>query len=154
MLTLGLPPETLRIASETLAYLEANSQPLIHPGDEFLSSFVKSDMPQPIMDEIRQTRLEEDTVKELKEVVDIEEEDQETEEEEATAPLLYSRVLSERERRKMEKVQAKAEKDAEKARKKAESEALKAERDKDKVDGRMGAIVSKLKPMEAASSFD
>jgi regulator of protease activity HflC (stomatin/prohibitin superfamily) len=153
MLTLGLPPETLRIASEMLAYLEDNSQPVIHPGDEFLSSFVKSDMSQPIMDEIRQSQLEEDTVEELKEVVDIEEDDQEAEEE-ATAPLLYTRVLSERERRKMEKVQAKAEKDAEKARQKAEFEALKAERDKDKVDRKMKAIVSKLKPMGVASSLD
>jgi hypothetical protein len=153
-LTLGLPLETLRIASETLAYLEDNSQPVIHPGDEFLSSFVKSDTSQPIMDVIRQNRLDEDTVEELKEVIDIEEEDQEAEEEEAPAPQLYTRVLSERERRKMEKVQAKAEKDAEKARKKAELESLKAERDKEKVDRKMRAIVSKLKPMELASSLD
>lgn len=153
MPTVGLPSETLRIASETLAYLEDNSQPVIHPGDQFLSSFVKSDSSQPIMDEIRQIRLDEDTVEELKEVVDIEEEYQEAEEE-TPAPQLYTRVLSERERRKMEKVQAKTEKDAEKARKKAELEALKAERDKEKVDRKMTAIVSKMKPMELASSLD
>jgi len=149
-----LPPETLRIASQTLDYLEHNAQPVIHPGDEFLTSFVKEDTHQPIMDQIRQTHLEEEKIEDLQEVVDLEDEQEEEPEDESPAPRLYSRILSDKERRKMEKVQAKAEKDAEKERKRAEMETLKAEREKEKADRKMRAIVAKLRPMEVSASAE
>jgi len=104
------------------------------------------------MDEIRQGKLEEEKLEELKEVIHIEEDEDETnEEDEGPTPQLYGRILSDKERRKMEKVQAKAEKDAEKERKKAEMEALKGERDQEKEERKTRATVPKLKPMEMSS---
>jgi hypothetical protein len=149
-----LPPETLRIASQTLDYLEDNAQPIIHPGDEFLTSFVKEDSHQPIMDQVRQTRLDEEKIEDLQEVVDLEDEQEEEPEDESPVPQLYSRILSDKERRKMEKVQAKAEIDAEKKKKRAEIETLKMEREKEKADKKMKAIVAKLGPMEVSASAE
>jgi len=145
----GLPPETLRIAAQTLDYLERNAEPVIHPGDEFLSSFVKEDTHQPIIDEISQTHLEEEKIEDLKEVIEIEEDQEEEGDEEVpSTPELYHRILSDKEKRKMEKVRSKAEKDAEKERKRIEKEILKAEREKDKADRKMRAVVAKLRPFE------
>ena len=149
-----MPPETLRIASQTLDYLEHNAQPIIHPGDEFLTSFVKEDTHQPIMDQIGQTHFEEEKIEDLREVIDLEDEQEEEPEDKSPAPQLYSRILSDKERRKMEKVQAKAEKDAEKERKRAEIETLKAEREKEKADKKMRAFVAKLRPMEVSASAE
>lgn len=153
-LIVGLPSETLRIASQTLDYLEHNAQPIIHPGDEFLRSFVKEDTHQPMMDHIRQTHLEEEKIEDLWEVVDMEDEQEEEPEEDSPAPQLYSRILSDKERRKMEKVQAKAEKDAEKERKRAEIETLRAKKEKKKADKKMKTVVAKLRPMAASASAE
>jgi hypothetical protein len=148
-----LPPETLRIASQTLDYLEDNAQPIIHPGDEFLTSFVKEDSHQPIMDQVRQTHLDEEKIEDLQEVVDLEDEQDEEPEDESSAPQLYSRILSDKERRKMEKVRAKAGMDAEKKKKRAEMETLKTEREKEKADKKMKVIVAKLEPIEVSASI-
>ena len=149
----GLPPETLRIASQTLDYLESNAQPIIHPGDEFLTSFVKEDIHQPIMDQIRETQLEDDKIEDLREVIDIEEEQDEEQEDTPTAQL-YSRILSDKERRKMDKVQAKADKDAEKERKRIELEMMKAEREKEKADRKTRTVVAKERPIEMSGSVE
>ena len=148
----GLPPETLRIASQTLDYLERNAKPIVHAGDKFLTSFIKENAYQPIMDQICQTQLEEDKIEDLREVIEIDDvqEADEQKEESLSAPL-NSLMLSDKERRKMEKVQAKAEKDAEKERKRAEIEILKAEREKEKADKKMRAVVAKLRPVEVTS---
>jgi hypothetical protein len=149
----GLPPETLRIASQTLNYLENNAQPIIHPGDEFLTSFVKEDTHQSIMDQIRETQPEDETIEDLREVIDIEEE-QDEEQEDTPTPQLYSRLLSDKERRKLEKVQAEADKDAEKMKKRIELEMMKAEREKEKVDRKMKTVVEKLRPIEMSGSAE
>ena len=106
------------------------------------------------MDQIRQTHVEEEKIEDLREVVDLEDEQEEELENESPAAQLYSRILSNKARRKMEKVQSKAEKDAEKERKRAETEALKAERGKEKADKKMKAIVAKMRPMEVSASVE
>lgn len=106
------------------------------------------------MDQIRQTNAEEEKIEDLREVVDLEDEQEEELEDESPAAQLYFRVLSNKERRKMEKAQAKAEKDAEKERKRVETEALKAEKGKEKADKKMKAIVAKLRPMEVSASAE
>src|SRR5205814_1701561 len=131
-----------------------NAQPIIHPGDEFLTSFVKDDTHQPIMDQIRETQLEEEKIEDLREVVDLEDEQEEEPDEDSPAPQLYSRILSDKERRKMEKVQAKAEKDAEKERKRVETETVKEEREKEKADKKVKVIVAKLSQMEVSASAE
>lgn len=148
----GLPPETLCIASQTLDYLESNAQPIIHPGDDFLNSFVKEDTHQPIMEQIRESQPEDEKIENLQEIVDIADEQEEEQEEDVRAPQLYSRILSDKERRKMEKVQAKADKDAEKEKKRIKTEMLKAERVK--ADKKMRAIVAKLRPLEMSGSAE
>src|SRR5277367_191366 len=151
----GLPAQTLRIAAQTLGYLEGNSQPIVHPNDEFLASFIKDETQQPTMDPIPETHLEEDKIEDLKEVINIEEENEEDhQEEEPPTPQLYDRILSDKEKRKMEKVYSKAEKDAEKERKRLEKEAAKAEKEKEKADRKMRDIVAKLGSMEMPASTE
>jgi regulator of protease activity HflC (stomatin/prohibitin superfamily) len=152
-LILGLPPETLRIAAQTLEYIESNAQPVIHPGDDFLASFSKDDSIEPVMDTITQTHHDEEEVEELHEVVELEDENTEVEDDVAE-PQLYARILSDKEKRKMEKVQAKNEKDAEKVRKKAEKEALKAGKEKEKADRKLRAIIPKLQSIEIPGSAE
>jgi hypothetical protein len=152
----GLPHETLRIAAQTLNYLESNSHPVIHPGDAFLSSFTKDETIEPILDTITQTHLEEEQIEDLREVVDVEDEDVEVQddvqEKRLDAQMMDASMKSDRERRKMEKVKAKAEKDLEKERKRLERETLKVEREKEKADRKMRAVVAKLRPMEFSSA--
>ena len=136
---IGLPPETLRIASQTLEYLESNAQPVIHPGDDFLSSFSKEEVRPSVIDDISQTNIEEEAVQQLYEVVEIED-DKEELMDYSPVPQLYSRILSDREKRKMEKVHAEAEKEAEKERKRIEKAALKAEKEKEKAEKKMKAL--------------
>jgi hypothetical protein len=150
----GLPPQTLRIAAQTLDYLEGNSQPIVHPQDEFLTSFIKEEIQQPTIDPIAETHLEEEKIEDLKEVIDIEEENEEEQDQETPTPQLYDRILSDKEKRKMEKVHAKAEKDAEKERKRLEKEAIKAEKEKEKADRKMREIVAKLGSMEMSVSAE
>ena len=121
----GLPPQTLRIAAQTLDYLESNSQPIVHPNDEFLATFIKEETSQLAIDPIVETQIEEDQIEDLKEVIEIEDETEEAHEE-IPAPQLYHRILSDKEKRKMEKVQAKAEKDDEEKRKRNAIQPLKA----------------------------
>ena len=149
----GLPPQTLRIAAQTLEYLEGNSQPIVHPNDEFLTSFIKDDVHQAPIDTIGEAHLEEERIEDLKEVIDIEDENEE-EQEKNTTPQLYDRILSDREKRKMEKVHAKGEKDAEKEKKRLEREAQKAEKEKEKPDRKMREIVAKLGSMEMSASAE
>jgi len=145
-----LPPQTLRIAAQTLEYLESNSQPIVHPNDEYLTSFIKDEIHWSAVDPIAEAHLEEDKIEDLKEVIDIEDENEEEQVDNPT-PQLYDRILSDREKRKMEKVHAKVEKDAEKERKRLEREALKAEKDKEKADRKMREIVAKLGSMEISA---
>jgi hypothetical protein len=148
----GLPPQTLRIAAQTLEYLESNSQPIVHPNDEFLTSFIKDDVHQAPIDTIGEAHLEEEKIEDLEEVIDVEDENEE--QEENTIPQLYDRILSDGEKRKMEKVHAKREKDAEKERKRLEREAQKAEKEKEKPDRKMREIVAKLGSMEMSTSAE
>jgi len=148
VLIAGLPPETLRIAAQTLAYLERNAQPIIRPGDEFLTSFLTEETRQPMMDEIAQIHAEDDAIEELQEVVDIECDNEWEQIEDKAVPRLYSRILSDKEKRKMEKVHAQAEKDAERERKRTETATLKVEKGKEKFDKKMGAETAKSSPME------
>jgi len=150
----GLPPQTLRIAAQTLDYLEGNSQPIVHPHDEFLTSFIKEEIQQPTIDPIAETHLEEEKIEDLKEVIDVEEETEEEQDVETPTPQLYDRILSDKEKRKMEKVHAKAEKDAEMERKRLEKEAIKAEKEKEKADRKMREIVAKLGSMEMSVSAE
>jgi hypothetical protein len=147
----GLPSEALQIASQTLDYLERNAKPVVHPGDEFLSSFAKEDSHYPMTDYISQSCFEE-KIENLREVIDMDEED--GVEEEISPPHLNALILSDKEKRKMEKVHVKAEKDAERARKRSEREALKAEKEKEKADRRLRAVVAKLKPLELSTSAE
>jgi hypothetical protein len=126
----GLPPETLRIASQTLDYLELNAQPMVHPDDEFLSSFSKEEVCESVIDDV-QTNIEEEAIQELQEVVDVED-DKEELMDYSPVPQLYSRILSDMEKRKMEKVQKQADKEAEKERKRIEKAALRAEKEKER----------------------
>jgi hypothetical protein len=91
-----------------------------------------------MIDQIRETQLEEEKIEHLQEVVDIDDEIEQ--EEDAPEPQLYSRILSDKERRKLEKVQAKADKDAEKERKRIKMEILKVELEKEKTDQKVVAI--------------
>jgi hypothetical protein len=155
----GLPPETLRIAAQTLEYIERNAQPVIHPGDTFLTSFAKEDIIEPVMDSISQTHHDEDKIEELHEIIDLEDENEEVEEEtpepaQLDSQMMDSRMMNDRERRKMQKVQAKAERDSEKERKRVEREMLKAEREKEKADRKMRAVVAKLRLMELSGSSE
>ena len=150
----GLPPETLRIAQQTLDYLEGNAQPMIHPGDEFLDSFVKEDTQPPVIDEFVEThRSEEEKIEDLHEVIDIEDEDEESEALGPT-PNLYLRVLSDTEMRKMDKVQAQQEKNAERDRKKIEREALKAEKEREKAEKKLKDMVAKMPSVEVSQSAE
>jgi len=143
-LTVGLPPETLRIAAQTLEYIERNAQPVIHAGDAFLNSFGREDSPDPVMDTIPPEHLEDEKIEDLKEVTDIEDEEFEDPVDNVQVPeeQLYSRILPDKEKRKMDKVQAKQDNDAEKERKRQERELLKAEREKDKADRKMRAMAT------------
>jgi hypothetical protein len=124
-LTLGLPPETLRIAGRALAYLTGNAEPIIFPGDDFLTSFSKDETIPPIMDDISHTNTRyEEELQDLKEVVDVE--DDVEEDVETVDRQLFPELLSDAERRKMEKVHVQASKDAKKERKKQEREQAKA----------------------------
>ena len=55
--------------------MEQNAQPVIHPGDEFLSSFAIDDTREPIMDIIEETPVPDELVEELMEVVEVDEEE-------------------------------------------------------------------------------
>lgn len=149
----GLPQDTLRIAAKTLDYMEQNAVPVIHPGDEFLSSFAIDDTREPIMDTIAETHVAEEQIEELKEVVEVDDEDEDELEEQANPELqLYSRILSDNEKRKMEKVHTQAKKDAEKERKRIKKETLKAEKEREKADKKMQNMMDALKPMEMKSA--
>jgi hypothetical protein len=150
----GLPSETVEIAARTLNYLEQNAKPLIHPGDEFLASFTKEESHYPMIDYISEIRVEEEEIEDLREVVDIEVDDEENIEEKFSVPQLNPLILPDKEKRKMDKVQVKAEKEAERARKKSEREALKAEKGKEKADRKMRAVVAKLRPLELSASAE
>ena len=127
----GLPSETLRIAARALKYLESNAQPLIHAGDEFLRSVSKEDMYPPIIDTITENQVEE-PIEELLEVTDVDNELEE-EKEDSQEQYLYERILPDKEKRKMEKVRADAEKSAEREKKRLEREAAKVRKEKEKL---------------------
>lgn len=149
-----MPPQTLRIAAQTLEYLEGNSQPIVNPHDEFLTAFIKDDINQSIIDPIAEARLEEEKIEDLKEVVHIEDENSEEEQQEISTPQLYDRILSDREKRRMEKVHAKVERDAEKERKRSEKEGLKAEKEKEKANKKLRQIVAKLGSPDMSASAE
>lgn len=129
--------------------MEANAQPVINLGDEFLSSFAIEDTREPTIDTIAETHIEDEQVEELKEVVEVDDEEMDEPEEQANPELqLYHRILSDNEKRKMEKVHAQAKKDAEKERKRVEKELLKAEKEREKAD-KVRSMVDALRPMEA-----
>jgi hypothetical protein len=144
-----------------LDYIEGNAQPVIEPSDAFLSSFAKEDTYQPVMDTISQTNLEEEQIEELHEVVEVDDEGANEQEQDTQEPLLDVLILPDREKRKMDKVQAQADKDAEKERKKAEKEALKmqketlkAEREREKADKKLKALEAKLRASEIAVAVE
>jgi chromatin remodeling complex protein RSC6 len=133
--------------------MEQNSVPVIHPGDEFLSSFAIEDTREPIIDTITETHIAEEQIEELKEVVEVDDEDVDELDEQANPELqLYSRILSDNEKRKMEKVHTQGKKDAEKERKRIEKESLKAERAREKADKKMQKMVDELEPLEMKSA--
>jgi hypothetical protein len=152
-LILGLPPETLRIAAQTLEYIQRNAQPVIYPGDAFLTSFGKDDTIEPVIDTISQTPFDQENVEDLKEVVDLEE-DEETDEQEDILTMEFNTAISDKERRKMEKAKAKAEKDAEKERNRVDKEVMKARMEKEKTDRKIRAVVAKLRPTETSRSAE
>jgi hypothetical protein len=104
-----------------------------------------------MMDQITQAHCEEEKVEQLCELIEIEDENEEDQDEGIPATQLYACMLSDKEKRKMEKVQAQTEKDAEKARKIVERETLKAKRKKEKAD-EMRAIIESSRPLEIPSS--
>jgi hypothetical protein len=77
-------------------------------------------------------------VEDLHEVVDIEDEP----DEDTPTPLFYDRVLSDKEKRKMERVKADADKAADKKTKRLEKEAAKAKKEK----RRLRTAISSLRP--------
>ena len=89
------------------------------------------DMPAPVMDNITDIHVHEE-IEELEEVIEVEDEDEDVEFEGIADPQLYASVLSDSEKRKMDKVQVQACKEVEKERKKAEREAAKALKEKEK----------------------
>ena len=136
----------MRIAAQTLDYLESNAKPIIFPGDEFLSSFAKSESPTPVLDNVAENNITEE-IQDLQEVVDIEEDDEEDIEGIAEAQL-YASILSDQEKRKLDKIQAQATKDAEKERKRVEKEMAKAIKEKEKESRKNGRIVTADMPLE------
>ena len=133
--------------------MEQNAQPVIHPGDEFLSSFAIDDTREPIMDIIEETPVPDELVEELREVVEVDEEEAEEPVEQVNHELqLYSQLLSDNEKRKMEKVHAQTKKDADKERKRAEKEALKAEKEREKANKKMRSMVDALRPVDLKSA--
>jgi len=105
------------------------------------------------MDTITETHIAEEQIEELKEVVEVDDDDVDELEEQANPELqLYSRILSDNEKRKMEKVHTQAKKDAEKERKRIEKEMLKAEKAREKADKKMQNMVDALKPLETKSA--
>ena len=141
------------MAAKTLDYMEQNAQPVIHPGDEFLSSFAIEDTRDPIMDAVAETHVADEQIEDLKEVLEVDDEDMDESEEQPNPELqLYSQILSDNEKRKMEKVHAQTKKDAEKERKRAEKEILKAEKEREKAEKKMQNMASALKPANMESA--
>lgn len=136
----------MRIAAQTLDYLESNAKPIIFPGDEFLSSFAKSESPTPVMDNMAEHNIVEE-IQDLREVVDIVEDDEDDIEGIAEAQL-YTSILSDQEKRKLDKIQAQATKDAEKERKRVEKEMAKSLKEKEKESRKNGSIVTVSTPLE------
>lgn len=113
------------------------------------------------MDTINQNNLEEERIEELHEVVEVDDENGTEPGEDGPEPQLDVLILPDREKRKMDKVQAQADKNVEKERKKAEKEALKmqkemlkAEKDREKADRKLKALASKLRTTEVAGSME
>ena len=127
---------------------------MIHPGDAFLTSFGKDDTVEPVMDAISQTPFDQENVEDLKEVVDLDEDDEIDEQEEDILTMEFNTAISDKERRKMAKAKAKAEKDAEKERNRVDKEVMKARMEKEKADRKIRAVVAKLRPTETSRSAE
>ena len=106
------------------------------------------------MDAISQTPFDQENVEDLKEVVDLEEDDEIDEQEEDILTMEFNTAISDKERRKMEKAKAKAEKDAEKERNRVDKEVMKARMEKEKADRKIRAVVAKLRPTETSRSAE
>ncbi len=147
---LGLPPETLRIASQTLDYLESNAKPVIFPGDDFLSSFSRDDRAAPSIESVKDSPVQEE-FEELREIVDIEYDD-EYDLESSADERLYASILTDQEKRKMDKIQAQAYKEIELERKRAEKETNRAQKLKEKEDRNRDRVIITTSPVEVTEA--